>query len=119
MDKNKIIEMYKNNICIEDILQELKITEHEVRTVLKEQWVDRKYSRFSKELDKRIAKLYILGKTQKEICYTLLVSEPGIARALKREGVKNELQVNVIENIIGILIISIKLILLIKLIYLD
>ena len=88
MDKNKIIEMYKNNICIEDILQELKITEHEVRTVLKEQLVDRKYSRFSKELDKRIAKLYILGKTQKEICYTLLVSEPGIARALKREGVK-------------------------------
>lgn len=84
----KIIEMYNNNIYIETIIEELGIAEHEVRKILKEHKLDRKPSRFSKELDKRIAQLYSSGKTQKEICYTLLVSENGIARALKREGIK-------------------------------
>ena len=86
MDKNKIIEMYKNNICIEDILQELKITEHEVRTVLKEQWVDRKYSRFSKELDKRIAKLYILGKNTKRNLLHTTCFRARHSKSIKKRG---------------------------------
>lgn len=87
-EQYKIIEMYKNNIDIDDILSEFNSCERDIRIILKENSVDRKYNTFSDELYNRIIKLYLNKCTQKKICYDLLVSEMGIKKTLRRNKIK-------------------------------
>ena len=86
--EEQIIELYKTKINIENIINDFNCEEHDIRTVLKENQVDRIYNNFSQELYNRIIELYTEKKyTQKKICYELLISEMGINKTLKRNNV--------------------------------
>lgn len=84
---NQIINMYMNNIDIEIIMQTIHSNEKDIRTVLKEQQLDRHYNIFSDELYQRIIKLYQDGHTQKYIKETLLIGEPVIRKTLKLNNI--------------------------------
>lgn len=85
--QNEIMRMYKDGVCIDDILIHFNSDEHSIRKVLKENKIDRNYNFFSEELYDRIVTLYRLRYTQKAICHDLLISEIGIKRALLRKGI--------------------------------
>lgn len=74
-EKCKIIDMYKNKININDIITCCDAQENDVRSVLKDNSIDRVYNSFSDELYQRIIDLYQSGYTQKNICDTLLIGE--------------------------------------------
>lgn len=83
----KIIEMYQNGIDIENIMCIFNSSERNIRCILKENSIDRKYNTFTQELQNRIIALYLNKYTQKKICDQLLVSEMGIRNILKRNGI--------------------------------
>lgn len=86
---DEIIEMYLNNIPVDTIIDKFNTTEHYVRCVLKENQIDRQYNKFSDELNSRLIYLYDeLKYVQSKICYDLLVSEMGIKKILKRNGIE-------------------------------
>ena len=85
--KSEIIQKYGIGISIEEILKEYSIEEHNLRGLLKKEKIDRKGNFYTEELYDRIVILYLTGKTQKEICYDLLISPNGINSALKRKGI--------------------------------
>lgn len=65
--EEQIIELYKTKINIENIINDFNCEEHDIRTVLKENQVDRIYNNFSQELYNRIIELYTEKKyTQKK-----------------------------------------------------
>lgn len=87
-EEYKIIRMYKNGICVDDMMSELHCEERYIRTVLKENSVDRRYNFFSHELYERIIFLYQKGFSLKRICNDLIVTETGISHTLKRNGIQ-------------------------------
>lgn len=84
----QVIDMYKNNISIDDIITQFDVKERDIRIILKDNEIDRVYNNFSDELYNRIIKLYQDKYTQKEICRTLLISESAIRKTLNRNNVK-------------------------------
>ena len=86
--EQKIIDMYRNNVNIDDIIIQFGMQERIVRSILKNNEIDRVYNTFSNELYNRIIKLYQDKYTQKEICDMLLVSENCIKKTLNRNGIK-------------------------------
>lgn len=87
MEDNKIIEMYTANESIDSICEEFGLEEKEVRKILKDNNIDRKYNFFSDELYQRIIYLYLKGFTQKEICGTLLIGGNVIRTTLKKNNI--------------------------------
>ena len=85
-EEKQIIDMYNNNINIDDIIAVFNVSEKEIRIVLKNNSIDRVYNTFTDELYNRIIKLYKDGKTQKYISEQLLISERCIPKALKKRG---------------------------------
>ena len=86
--ENDIIQMYKNNVSIDDIIRKYDTEEHFIREVLKSNQVDRRYHTFSEELYDRIIYLYRDQRyVYKYIEYQLLVSETGIRDILKKRGI--------------------------------
>lgn len=85
-EENQIIDMYKSNINIDDIIVYFNVQEKDIRFVLKENSVDRTYNTFNAELYDRIVKLYKSGKTQKYIGEQLLIGKPCILKTLKKRG---------------------------------
>lgn len=83
----KIIEYYQLHVDIKLICNLFDISECELRTILKENQIDRTYNQFSQELIDRVCTLYQNGFTQKKICETLLVSYSGIKKILKRNNI--------------------------------
>lgn len=86
-EQDRIIEMYKANSNIDEIIEYFNSTEHDIRKVLKERCIDRKYNCFSDELYDRIVYLYQKKYVQEKICYDLLISTTGIKNTLKRKGI--------------------------------
>ncbi len=84
----KIVELYKNGTNIDEIISMFDSCEHDIRTILKSNKIDRSYNNFYSELCARIVKLYQDKFTQKEICHRLLISEQGIRNTLKRNNIK-------------------------------
>ena len=87
-EENKIIEMYKNNICIDDIIKYFNTNEKYVRLILKANSLDRKYNTFSEELYQRLELLYSIGLTCEEISQTLFVSKNSVTKMLKKRNVR-------------------------------
>jgi len=86
--QKQIIDMYKDNVGIDEIISVLDCEERDIRTVLKEFQIDRVYNTFSQELNNRVIQLYAEKKyTFDKICYTLLVSDTGIRKILNRNNV--------------------------------
>lgn len=85
-EEKQIVDMYNNNINIDDIIDIFNVQEKEIRVVLKNNSIDRVYNTFTDELYDRIVKLYKDGKTQKYISEQLLISEPCIPKTLKKRG---------------------------------
>lgn len=86
--QKQIIDMYKNNVDIDELINHFDCEEHDVRVILKDAQMDRVYNTFSQELYDRIIKLYTKNKyTQAQICYDLLVSEQGIRNTLDRNNI--------------------------------
>lgn len=85
-EEKQIIDMYNNNINIDDIIAIFNVQEKEIRAVLKNNSADRVYNVFTDELYDRIVKLYKDGKTQKYISEQLLISERCIPKTLKKRG---------------------------------
>ena len=85
---NQIIEMYKNNISIDDIIAYFCVEEKDVRKILKEYQIDRKYNNFSDELYKRIEYLYSNGLTCLKISEMLLITETSVTRILKKRNIR-------------------------------
>lgn len=83
-----IIKMYRQGFDIDDIIKQFKSEESNIREVLKFYQIDRKYNTFSQELNNRVIYLYQSNYTQKRICEVLKVSENGIKKILKRNGIK-------------------------------
>ena len=83
-----IIKMYRQDFDIDDIIKQFKSEESNIREVLKFYQIDRKYNTFSQELNNRVIYLYQSNYTQKRICEVLKVSENGIKKILKRNGIK-------------------------------
>lgn len=87
MGNNKIIEMYLANESIDSICEKFGLEEKEIRKILKNSNIDRKYNFFSNELYQRIIDLYLKKFTQKEISETLLIGNPVIRKTLKKNNV--------------------------------
>lgn len=87
-EENRIIEMYKNNIGIDDIIKYFDTKEEFIRCVLKEKQVDRKYNSFTEELYQRLELLYSNDLTCKEISTRLLVAENSITKMLRKRNVQ-------------------------------
>ena len=85
-EEKKIIDMYKNNVCIDDIISIFGIQERDIRLILKNNSVDRTYNSFSEELYDRIVKLYKDGNTQDYICEQLLIRNPCIVKTLRKRN---------------------------------
>lgn len=85
---NKIIDMYINKCSIDEIINYFNTDEHSIRTVLKENQIDRHYNSWSDELYDRGIELYNSGKTLKYISYHLLVSKNGFSKALEKKKVE-------------------------------
>lgn len=85
---DKIIELYKNNVNIEDIMLEFNAKEHFIREVLKENKLDRNYNIWTDELYKRLIDLYNAKNTLGQISYDLLVAETSISKILKKKDVE-------------------------------
>lgn len=83
---HQIIEMYKNNINIDDIMMFFGSQEKDIRYVLKTNSIDRVYNTFNNELYERIIKLYKDGNSQKYISEQLLIGESCVPKTLKRYG---------------------------------
>lgn len=86
--KNRIIEMYQNNVDIDNIIKEFSSTEHCIREVLKENSIDRKYNIWSDELYDRLFKLYKEGMKHKDLSYSLLISKDGIGKVLQKKNIE-------------------------------
>jgi len=83
-----IIDMYLQTEDIEKMMEEFNSNEHDLRIVLKNNQIDRKYNTFSKELNNRVIKLYKdENKKQKDICYDTVVSATGVNNIIDREGI--------------------------------
>ena len=65
-EQRQIIDMYKNNVSIDDIIRKFNAIERDIRVVLKSNSVDRQYNSFTEELSNRIVSLYLDKYTQKE-----------------------------------------------------
>ena len=86
-EKQQIIDMYKNNINIDDIIEYFSTEEKFIRLVLKTNGIDRKYNSFSEELYKRLELLYSNGMTCKQVSETLLVAENSVTKMLKKRNI--------------------------------
>lgn len=86
-EQNEIIEMYKNNVGVEDIIDIFKSDEQHIRKVLKAFEIDRQYNKFSQELYSRIIELYQRNYTQDKICESLLITRTGLINTLNRNGI--------------------------------
>ena len=87
-DERRIIDMYQNNISIDDIIEYFNTQEHDIRMVLKCNSIDRKYNYFSDELYKRIETLYNNKRTCKDIANSVLISETSVTKILKKRGIR-------------------------------
>lgn len=88
-EKQDIIQMYKNENKMEEIIEKYNTDEHYVRLILKDHKIDRNYNRWSDELYNRISYLYSLGdKTQKQVAYITCCSDEGVRKALAKCHVK-------------------------------
>jgi len=85
-EEKQIIDMYKNNVCIDDIINIFETQEKDIRLILKNNSVDRVYNSFSEELYDRIVKLYKDGNTQDYICEQLLIRDRCIVKTLRKRG---------------------------------
>lgn len=86
--KEQIVIMYKDNVCIDNIISALNSNEHFIRAILKENQIDRRYNTFTEELNNRVISLYQSGKKMKDICYDLLISAEGINKILARNKIE-------------------------------
>ena len=86
-EENQIIDMYKDNISIDDIISVFRCEEKDIRTALKNRCIDRYKNMFSDELHNRIIYLYKIGYTQTKISNVLLISDATARRTLKKFGV--------------------------------
>jgi len=87
-DIDKIIEMYKADQNVDRIIEEFHTEEHNIRVVLKEFQVDRKYNTFNAEIYDRIADKYLNGMSQYKISYDLLVSDMCIRKELGKRNIQ-------------------------------
>lgn len=87
-EQNDIINMYQNNVSIDDIIDKYHCEEKYIRNILKENEIDRKYHTFQNELYQRIIKLYQDGFTYNQITEQLLIHEPVIRKTLKKNNIK-------------------------------
>lgn len=88
IEQQQIISDYKNEINIDTIMEKYDTDEHYIRTILKENEIDRwYYQQFSDELYQRIIKLHLDGLLHKDISYRLLVSHQGINNTLDRNNI--------------------------------
>lgn len=85
-EEKQIVDMYKNDISIDDIIKHFDVQERDIRAVLKSNSIDRTYNTFTGELYDRIVQLYKDGNTQRYISEQLLVSESCIPKTLKKRG---------------------------------
>ena len=86
-EENRIIDMYKNNTSIDDIVEYFDVDEKSIRLVLKKYQVDRRYNTFTEELYKRIELLYSNGFTCKKVSEALLISENSVTKILKKRNI--------------------------------
>lgn len=87
-ETKKIIDMYLETKDIEKMMDVFDCDEHDLRIVLKDNQVDRKYNSFSDELYERIIQLYKdENKKQKDICYDTVISSTCINKIVDREGI--------------------------------
>lgn len=91
-EENQIIDMYKDNISIDDIIEYFRATEESIRFVLKAHQIDRKYNTFTEELYERIEFLYSTGLTGHQVARTLLLSTNSVTKILKKRNVKTRTQ---------------------------
>lgn len=87
-DIHKIIEMYKEDHNIDKIIEVFHTEEHNIRVVLKEFQVDRKYNTFNHEIYNRIVEKYISGLSQYKISYDLLVNDQTIRKELNKRNIQ-------------------------------
>lgn len=83
-----IINRYLSGILPHQIAESLNCTERDIRMVLKQRQVDRRYNTFKDELYDRIVDLYQNGATQEFICNALLIGEHCISKTLNKRGIK-------------------------------
>ena len=84
---DEIIDLYKTNTPIDEIIAKFDTNEHYIRLILKENSIDRKYNSWSQELYDRIIFLYQNGKTQKEIQYDLNCGAC-VAKTVEKQGIQ-------------------------------
>ena len=85
-EEKRIIDMYQNDVCIDEIISIFGVQERDIRSILKNNSIDRVYNSFSEELYDRIVKLYKDGNTQDYICEQLLIRDRCITKTLRRRG---------------------------------
>lgn len=86
--KCQIIDMYQNNISIDDIIKYFDVREKFIRRVLKDFQLDRKYNYFSDELYSRIEKLYLDNWSCRAISEELFIHENSITKILKKRNIR-------------------------------
>lgn len=86
MTDDEIIEMYKNETPMDEIIKYSGMTEHEIRSILKDNQVDRKYNTFSDELYNRLEYLYDVGKTTEQVGYDLCINKVSITKILRKRN---------------------------------
>lgn len=87
-ETNAIIELYKNNTHIEEIMKIFNSDERSIRLVLKENQIDRHGNWRSEELYERIKYLYTeTNITLENICKILVISESGARTSIDKMGV--------------------------------
>lgn len=87
--EKQIIDMYKNNVGIDEIIEYFNVQECDIRKILKENKVDRNYNFFSQELFDRIIFLYLEKKlNQSQVGREVLVTQRGVSTVLDRYNVQ-------------------------------
>ena len=87
--QDKIIQMYINHVDMDQIINNTKLSEKEIRQILSEKHIDRwPYNKHSEELIGRIIILYQRGESIKQICNKLLLSESFTSKTLDRRNIK-------------------------------
>ena len=87
-ETDEIIDLYQKGTPIDQIVDKYNTYERNIRIVLKENQIDRKYNSFTNELYERIKYLYESGCTQVQISEIVLISDMSIRKILRRMGVK-------------------------------
>ena len=87
-DIQKIIEMYISCNDVEKIMAIMNCDEHNIRVVLKEYQIDRKYNTLNDEIYDRIINKYANGASQFKISYDLLVGDHCIRKTLNKNNIQ-------------------------------